>query len=70
MNKMTMCTLTALASLALPAASAAASYPPDENGTAHRESHTAVVDHPCFRVPLSWTVADSGPLPTCKLALR
>ena len=71
MKKMTMFTLTAMVCLAIQATTAAASEPPAVTGTTPAgDRDTAPTEHPCFRVPLNWNLADSGPLPTCTLSVR
>jgi hypothetical protein len=66
MRTRTMCTLAAIAALLVPAIPASGSRPPDDtrSGSVHHSS--GVIYGPCFRVPLDWLVADSGPLPMCR----
>jgi hypothetical protein len=64
----TICTIAAVAGLLVPAGSAAALHAADDAGVRTGDSSSTVVEHPCFRVPLNWLIADSGPLPTCPIS--
>jgi hypothetical protein len=68
MSKIVIRTLSVIVILMLSTASAGASIAPELHGNSSNGNGTAVVDRPCFRVPLVWD-ADSGPLPRCQSPL-
>jgi hypothetical protein len=61
-----ICMLAAIATLLAPAIPASGSRPPDDAGTGAGHHSSSVIDGPCFRVPIDWLVADSGPVPMCR----
>jgi hypothetical protein len=61
-----ICTLAAIAGLLVPAIPASGSHPSDDAGVGSVRGSSDVIYGPCFRIPLNWLVADSGPLPVCR----